>query len=148
MSAELDRDNHHAESENPDDCPTGQIAAQVIAEADRGSAGGTAHTDLDRLTADRQTLIRLCLYALDRARSGGIAERIEAGLATVGVTAMRPDGQRFDPALHEAGGAIRTDDATLDGVVAETELVGFLEGDRMLRAPIVTVYSTRHGARQ
>lgn len=102
--------------------------------------------DLDRLRAQRATLIELCLYALDRARSGGVVERLEEGLAGIGVTASRPDGDRFDPALHEAGGTVPTDDSALDGTVAETEVVGFSDGDKLLRAPIVTVYSARKGA--
>ena len=85
--------------------------------------------------------MQLCLYALDRARSTGVAERIEEGLAAVGVTALRPDGQRFDPSYHEAGGTVATEDDGLDGVVAETEVVGFHDRGELLRAPIVTVYN-------
>jgi molecular chaperone GrpE len=134
------------------DDPTGQIHAQsmarIIKEAD-GSArrDGASNPDVnsvvERALADRQVLIQLCLYALDRARSGGVMQRIEQGLAGVGVTAVRPDGQRFDPAVHEAGGAVLTDDPALDGVVAETEVVGFADHDKLLRAPVVTVYTKR-----
>ena len=91
--------------------------------------------------AERKSLVALCLYALDRARSTGVAERIEEGLAAVGVTALRPDGQRFDPTYHEAGGTVATEDEALDGVVAETEVVGFSDRGELLRAPIVTVYN-------
>ncbi|MFC4005334.1 nucleotide exchange factor GrpE [Prauserella oleivorans] len=103
-------------------------------------AGPIGH---EQALADRQALIQLCLYAMDRARSGGVAERIEQGLAAIGVHALRPDGQRFDPAMHEAGGAVPTDDANLAGMVAETEVVGFVDHERLLRAPIVTVYTKR-----
>nr|WP_239155595.1 nucleotide exchange factor GrpE [Amycolatopsis sp. FDAARGOS 1241] len=99
--------------------------------------------DLERALADREALIQLCLYALDRARSGGVVQRLEHGLAGIGVTALRPDGQRFDPALHEAGAAVATDDPALDGVVCETEVTGFADHDRLLRAPVVTVYAKR-----
>jgi molecular chaperone GrpE len=101
-------------------------------------------TDLDRALADRQALIQMCLYALDRARSGGVVERLEEGLAAIGVQALRPDGERFDPARHEAGGAVPTEDPALDGVVAETEVTGFADHDRLLRAPIVTVYAKKN----
>ena len=121
------------------DDPTGQIPAALINEID----GGDEKALLDRALADRETLIQLCLYALDRARSGGVVERLEQGLAGIGVTAVRPDGRRFDPAVHEAGGAIDTDDPALDGTVAETEVVGFTDHDKLLRAPIVTVYRKR-----
>ncbi|MEV6448747.1 nucleotide exchange factor GrpE [Amycolatopsis sp. NPDC051716] len=101
-------------------------------------------TDLDRALADRQALIQMCLYALDRARSGGVVERLEEGLAAIGVQALRPDGERFDPAHHEAGGAVPTEDPALDGIVAETEVAGFADHDRLLRAPIVTVYAKKN----
>ena len=70
----------------------------------------------------------------------GRDERVEQGLVTeVGVTALRPDGDRFDPAVHEAGGTLPTDDPALDGVIAETEVPGFADRGTLLRAPIVTV---------
>ena len=53
-------------------------------------------------------------------------------------------GERFDPARHEAGGAIPTEDPALDGVVAETEVIGFTDHDKLLRAPIVTVYTKKN----
>ena len=100
-------------------------------------------SDLERALADRHALIQMCLYALDRARSGGVVERLEEGLAAIGVQALRPDGERFDPARHEAGGAVPTEDPALDGIVAETEVTGFADHDRLLRAPIVTVYAKK-----
>lgn len=96
---------------------------------------------LDQALAERRSLVQLCLYALDRAKSAGVAERLEEGLAGVGVDAIRPDGARFDPAHHEAGGTVATTDGALDGVVAETEVVGFSDRGEVLRVPIVTVYS-------
>lgn len=103
-----------------------------------------AGTELEAALADRQALIRLCLYALDRARSAGTADRIEQGLADIGVRALRPDpGQRFDPSMHEAGAAVPTDDATLEGTVVETEVVGFRDQDFLVRAPVVTVHTRR-----
>jgi molecular chaperone GrpE len=98
---------------------------------------------LAQTLADRRTLVQLCLYALDRARSTGVAERIERGLAGVGVLPVRPDGQPFDPALHEAAGAVPTEDDGLAGLIAETEVVGFTDHGRVLRAPVVTVYRLR-----
>jgi molecular chaperone GrpE len=153
-----------AEEVDPDDVPTGQISAvsiaRIIAEVEGAEpAEGTevaeaasktdvesvttGPADLEQALADRQALIQLCLYALDRARSGGVVERLEHGLAGIGVRALRPDGERFDPAVHEAGGAVATEDPALDGLVAETEVVGFADHDRVLRAPIVTVYAKK-----
>jgi molecular chaperone GrpE len=134
------------------DDPTGRIPAVSMAKiigAVEGTAAADGASDTDvnvvlaRALADRQALIQLCLYALDRARSGGVVARIEQGLAGIGVTAVRPDGQRFDPSRHEAGGAVLTDDPALDGVVAETEVVGFADHEQLLRAPVVTVYAKR-----
>ncbi|MCP2166233.1 nucleotide exchange factor GrpE [Goodfellowiella coeruleoviolacea] len=116
-------------------CPTADVAAAA-------GAGPGPEQLLDQALAERRALVQLCLYALDRARSSGVAERIEDGLAGIGVVAVRPDGERFDPALHEAGGTLLTDDPSLDGVVAETEVVGFVDRGRSLRAPIVTVYTS------
>ncbi|MGH3433274.1 MAG: nucleotide exchange factor GrpE [Thermocrispum sp.] len=139
-----------------DDTPTGQIPAQVITDAAGSgpaspepvalkSADDPAEDSVEQLRGERSTLIHLCLYALDRARSGGVVERLEEGLAGIGVTAMRPDGQKFDPAVHEAGGTVPTADGELDGVVAETEVVGFCDGGTLLRAPIVIVYARKPG---
>nr|WP_253673442.1 nucleotide exchange factor GrpE [Streptoalloteichus tenebrarius] len=112
---------------------------------DRGGAAGGAEL-ASRAAAERRALVQLCVYAWDRARSAGVAERIEEGLAGVGVLAVRPDGERFDPAHHEAGGTTPTDDPGLDGVIAETEVVGFVDRGHLLRAPVVTVYRARTGS--
>jgi molecular chaperone GrpE len=123
----------------------GVIAGEAFepgpAAADPGAPAGAGDLLINQVLAERKSLVQLCLYALDRARSSGVAERIEEGLAAVGVTALRPDGQRFDPAHHEAGGTVATEDEALDGVVAETEVVGFSDRGDVLRAPIVTVYN-------
>lgn len=124
------------QDDNTDDVPTGEIPAQLITAADAGE-----QHDARRLRDDRAALIELCLYALDRARSHAVVARLEEGLAGVGVTALRPDGEPFDPARHEAGGTVASADDSLAGTVAETEVVGFRDGDTLLRAPVVTVYT-------
>ncbi|MGI8309114.1 nucleotide exchange factor GrpE [Saccharopolyspora hattusasensis] len=98
---------------------------------------------LEKALAERATLIQLCMYAMDRARSTGVVERLSEGLRGIGVSALRPDGTRFDPAHHEAGGTTPTDDPELNGLIAETEVLGFADRDRVLRAPVVTVYQLR-----
>lgn len=102
--------------------------------------------EAEQAVAERSALIGMCLYALDRARSAGVAERLEAGLAEVGVEAVRPNGDPFDPSVHEAGGTEPTDDPALVGRIAETEVPGFTDRGRSLRAPIVIVYVARESA--
>ena len=118
----------------------GLVAGGDFAEPDAAPQSAEAIA-LDQALAERRSLVQLCLYALDRAKSPGVVERLEEGLAGVGVGAIRPDGARFDPAHHEAGGTVATADEALDGVVAETEVVGFSDRGDVLRVPIVTVYS-------
>ncbi|RKT84542.1 GrpE protein [Saccharopolyspora antimicrobica] len=134
---------------NSPESGTGQVAG--TSETEEGTSDVELGTDMTAVTADplgqalaeRATLIQLCMYALDRARSTGVVERLAEGLSGIGVAPLRPDGTRFDPALHEAGGTLPTDDPALDGVIAETEVLGFADRDRILRAPIVTVYQLR-----
>jgi molecular chaperone GrpE len=121
--------------------PTIEVNAAVIANLD--DAPGIADELLEQALTERKALVQLCLYALDRARSPGVVERLEEGLSGIGVTALRPDGDLFDPAHHEAGGTVPTQDMTMDGVVAETEVVGFADRGRLLRAPIVIVYKAQ-----
>lgn len=116
---------------------------QAKQEAKQHAIGEVAR---ELLASERKELIELCLYALDRARSGGVAAHIERRLADVGVTAIRPDGERFAPARHQAGGTISTEDPELDGLIAETEVVGFVDRADVLRPPIVTVYTASSAA--
>lgn len=117
--------------------PTIEVSAEMIAGIDNGA------DPLKQALTERESLVQLCLYAMDRARSAGVAERLEEGLGGIGVSAIRPDGDLFDPARHEAGGTVPTQDVTMDGVVAETEVVGFADRGRLLRAPIVIVYKAQ-----
>ena len=123
--------------------PVGIAADGLVSGGDFVPVEPVPLTDgqLDQALAERKSLVALCLYAIDRAKSPGVVERLEEGLAGVGVTALRPDGVRFDPAFHEAGGTVATTDETLDGLVAETEVVGFSDRGDVLRVPVVTVYS-------
>lgn len=109
----------------------------------RDQADAPPADPLGQALTERAALVELCVYALDRTPSCGVAERLAAGLDGIGVVALRPDGERFDPACHEAGGAVDTDDPDLDGRIAATELSGYLDRDRVLRAPVVLVYRLR-----
>lgn len=108
------------------------------------AVGSETSTDpLDRALSERARLVELCVYALDRTGSSGVAERLVEGLDHVGVVALRPEGEVFDPSAHEAGGVVDTDDPSLDGVIAGTEVAGFADRQRVLRVPVVAVYRLR-----
>jgi hypothetical protein len=96
-------------------------------------------TELVRLRQERSELIALCLYARDRL-SGAAADRIDVGLAEIGITTVRPDGETFDPAVHEAAASMPTDDPALHNTVAETEVPGYADRGAEVRPPIVSVY--------
>jgi molecular chaperone GrpE len=95
---------------------------------------------LNRLIEERAKLIEICLYARDRVNSPAAAERIDTSLAGLGITMLRPDGEAFDPALHEASATVPTEDPALHGLIAETELAGYADRGVPVRPPVVSVY--------
>jgi molecular chaperone GrpE len=115
--------------------------------ADDGSGGWVAYAEVEphlaelaRLQHERTQLIDLCLYARDRVASAAAAERVDAGLVALGVTPLRPDGEPFDPARHEAAATVPTEDPALHGTVAETEVPGYADHGALVRPPVVSVY--------
>ena len=142
-------------ADKPDEAEsTIEVKAQVIADAVRAGAGRPAEqgggiaadgliagAEFEQPGIEPEPNGRAADSIEIQLANQALAERIEEGLAAVGVTALRPDGQRFDPTYHEAGGTVATEDEALDGVVAETEVVGFSDRGELLRAPIVTVYN-------
>lgn len=100
-------------------------------------------TERETLLAERDKMITLLLYARDRVSSAAVASRMDENLALLGVTVIVPErGEAFDATRHEASATVATDDADLHGTIAEIELAGYADGDRVVRHPIVTVYST------
>jgi molecular chaperone GrpE len=100
---------------------------------------------LAKLAEERAKLIEICLYARDRVNSPAAAERVDSGLADLGVTMVRPDGELFDPALHEASATVPTVDPALHGLVAETELAGYADRGVLVRPAVVSVYRREAG---
>jgi len=96
----------------------------------------------DRSTAERQVLVQWCIDIADRLqeREPALAARLQRGLAAVGVNARRPDGEPFDGTLFDAVGCESTCRAEKDRTVARTHLVGYTDGDTVLRRPEVVVY--------
>ena len=93
--------------------------------------------------SERRALVDLVIYAYDRTTSAGIRARLAEGLGAVGVAVLNPDGEPFDPTRHEAGGTEPTADPERNGLVAETELAGFVDRGAVIRDPVVVVYRMR-----
>ena len=99
--------------------------------------------ELAVLRKERTKLIDLLLYARDRVSSPAVASRMDDSLGQLGIRVMHPEaGDRFDAKHHEASATVPTTDAARHGTIAEIELAGYVDGDRVVRAPIVTVYSS------
>lgn len=96
--------------------------------------------DDSETSAQRRALIDALIYVRDRATSPAIADRVRADLAAAGVTEIAPQGSAFDPAHHEAGGFVGTNDANLVGRIAAVETVGYTDNATVIRPPVVTVY--------
>ncbi|WP_163506182.1 nucleotide exchange factor GrpE [Fodinicola acaciae] len=89
---------------------------------------------------DRKQLVDTLIYVRDRATSTALTDRIARDLQSIGVTEIRPNGEKFDPSRHEAGGSTDTTDPQQDGWIAGVETPGYLDRGRVLRLPVVTVY--------
>jgi molecular chaperone GrpE len=72
----------------------------------------------------------------------GVYKQIVDVLKRIGVSPMRPEGQPFDPNLHEAVFREPTDEYE-EGVVMEQLVRGYLLGDRVLRHAMVKVAATK-----
>ena len=60
-------------------------------------------------------------------------------LETLGVSIIKAEGEKFDPALHDASGTEKVDDDSLDGKVIAERLKGYRTKDRVLRPAQVVV---------
>jgi hypothetical protein len=89
---------------------------------------------------DRNALVEACIWMRDRATSPALAQHLDGAFAKVGVSQVDATGQRFDPAVHEAGGTVAAGSPAEDGIIARTEQIGYTDRGRLLRHPIVTVY--------
>jgi molecular chaperone GrpE len=130
------------------------VTPRAVPDGDTGSGTTAPEAGDEQPVADvadpeseRRQLIDLLIYAWDRARSPGVWQRLTEGLAAVGVQVLRPDGELFDPNVHEAGGIEQTDDEARVDTVAETEVAGFADRGTVIREPVVVVYRHR-AARQ
>ncbi|HEU5126608.1 MAG TPA: nucleotide exchange factor GrpE [Glycomyces sp.] len=90
--------------------------------------------------ADRGALVETCIWMRDRATSPALASHLDQTFQKVGVAALDATGQRFDPAVHEAGATVAAPGPAEDGIIARTETPGYTDRGRLLRHPVVTVY--------
>ncbi|GAB3651545.1 nucleotide exchange factor GrpE [Glycomyces tarimensis] len=109
---------------------TGPIPAAQLAEPARAA----------QALADRAALVEACIWMRDRATSPALASQLDQTFQRVGVAAVDATGQRFDPAVHEAGSTVAAPGPAEDGIIARTESVGYTDRGRLLRHPVVTVY--------
>ncbi|OKH11633.1 nucleotide exchange factor GrpE [[Limnothrix rosea] IAM M-220] len=68
----------------------------------------------------------------------GVYKQLVEGLKKIGVSAMRPEGEEFDPNLHEAVFQEPTSEYP-EGTVIEQIVRGYLLGDKVLRHAMVKV---------
>jgi len=68
----------------------------------------------------------------------GVYKQLVDGLKRLGVAPMRPEGEMFDPNLHDAVMREETDEH-VDGTVVEELMRGYVMGDRVLRHAMVKV---------
>ncbi|MFC4334303.1 nucleotide exchange factor GrpE [Salininema proteolyticum] len=88
---------------------------------------------------DRDTVVSSLLWIRERAQNPSTLQHIDRTLAGVGVTALDPTGQRFDPGRHEAGSVVPARHENDDGLIVALESPGFTDRGRLLRHPVVTV---------
>ena len=74
----------------------------------------------------------------------GVYKNFVDGLKRLGVSAMRPEGEPFDPNMHEAMFQEETTDYP-EGTVMEQLVRGYLLGDRILRHAMVKVATAPEG---
>ncbi|WP_205327426.1 nucleotide exchange factor GrpE [Glycomyces sp. YM15] len=110
--------------------PSGPIPVQQLQEPARAA----------QAVSDRNALVEACIWMRDRATSPALAQHLDGAFARVGVSQVDATGQRFDPAVHEAGSTIAAGSPAEDGIIARTEQIGYTDRGRLLRHPIVTVY--------
>ncbi|GAB4003394.1 hypothetical protein GCM10029992_44890 [Glycomyces albus] len=93
---------------------SGAIPVDQLAEPARGA----------QATADRTALVETCIWVRDRATSPALAAHLDQTFEKVGVHAIDATGQRFDPAVHEAGSTVAARAPAEDGIIARTETPG------------------------
>lgn len=92
------------------------------------------------LVRQRDSLVQACIGLGDSVDNPAVRERLTRALAEIGVLAMVPDGELFDPAWHRAVDRVAAADPTLHNRVAGTQRLGYVDHGRLVRPADVTVY--------
>jgi hypothetical protein len=102
------------------------------------------HADLatrcQRLEEDRTCLVTGLIELTDLIDSPALRHRAIETLAGAGVEAIDSAGERFDPQRHHAVERVATADPAADGVIAETERLGYEDRGHRARLPDVLIY--------
>lgn len=96
-------------------------------------------SEVRRLGQQRSAMIRN-LAELIPQMPEAVAWQAATILEAAGVREVRPDGARFDPALHHAVGTERAPDQQAVGVIARTVRPGYADGQRLMILPRVVVF--------
>ena len=66
--------------------------------------------------------------------------QVEQALANLGVESFEHDGRSFEPSLQKCISRIESEDQTVEGLVAQHLLPGYMRNDRVIRKEYVNVY--------
>lgn len=119
-----------------------RVSRERVEQSDRAQASLVTRLldvldDMDRLTADGGAAspdsIREAVGLVDR--------KLRKELESAGVERIEPDGQVFDPSLHEAVSAVPPPRPELDQTVSATFQVGYRFKGSLVRPARVQVYS-------
>ncbi|BBH69572.1 hypothetical protein ACTI_62570 [Actinoplanes sp. OR16] len=110
------------------------------ARTGRGSPPVDSAAGEDRRVAQQRSAMIRGLAELVPQMPDAIAWQATAILQDAGVSEVRPDGARFDPALHHAVGTERAPDPRAAGVIARTVRPGYTDGRHVVVHPRVVVY--------
>lgn len=119
-----------------------RAATPIAPPAAAGPVGGPPPLPADggRAANERDRLVQVLVELGDQLDSVALRSWVTQALDEVGVTTVLADGQRFDPARHQAVDQVATTDPSAVGVVAQTVRAGYVDRERLLRLPQVVVY--------
>lgn len=97
---------------------------------------GDARAAMDQ----RDILAHTCMDVAEMLENNALAAELQLGLERAGYEIVAPTGVRFNPKIHEAFDRRRTDDPSLDLIVAATIRPGYRLAGQTIRHAKVVVY--------